>query len=236
MNKAKRFIFSLSTLIFFSGMALAAAPAYARGGSSGGGSNDAVEATSTTDNSSNTGTETETEVETHGQTLAEQFREQAKANLAGLKSQHTLAQRQKACEARQANLTNRMANAVRTAKTIKGVIDDKYTKVQDFYTSKSLNVTNYQTLKDAVDTAQAAAADSISALQATNTTIDCTSGNAAETVSAFRTAVGNTRDSLKAYRKALIALITQIHGASTSTTKTDQTDNTAQTNTTNSNQ
>jgi hypothetical protein len=129
-----------------------------------------------------------------------------------------------------------MANAVRTAKTIKGVIDDKYTRVQDFYTSKSLNVTNYQTLKDAVDTAQAAAADSISALQATNTTIDCTSGNAAETVSAFRTAVGNTRDSLKAYRKALIALITQIHGASTSTTKTDQTDNTAQTNTTNSNQ
>jgi hypothetical protein len=79
MNKAKRFIFSLSTLIFFSGMALAAAPAYARDGSSGGDSNDAVEATSTTDNSSNTGTETETEVETHGQTLAEQFREQAKA-------------------------------------------------------------------------------------------------------------------------------------------------------------
>jgi hypothetical protein len=230
MNTAKRFIFSLSTLIFFSGMALAAAPAYARDGSSGG-SNDAVEAASTTDSSSNTGTETETEVETHGQTLAQQFREQAKANITAVKSQHTQEQKQKSCEARQAGLTKRMANAVKAAQNLKGVIDDKYTRVQDFYTSKNLNVTDYQTLKDAVDTAQAAAADSISALQATNTTIDCASGNAAETVSAFRAAVGNTRDSLKAYRKALVALITQIHGASTSAENSA-----AQTNTTNTNQ
>jgi hypothetical protein len=236
MNKAKRFVFSLSTLIFFSGIALATAPVYARSASA----HDAVEATST----STTGTETETEVETHGQDLAQQFRQQAKAKIAAAKSQHSLAQKQQACTARQAGLTKRMANAVRNATVIKGVIDDKFTKVQDFYTAKNLNVTDYDTMKTAVSDAQAKAADSLSALQATDVTIDCTAGTAAETVSAFQAAVSSTRDSLKAYRTSLVDLINSLKGASTSTTKTDETQptdqttqtDTTQTNTTNTNQ
>lgn len=235
MKKIYRLLLSASTLLIFSGAASAAVHPGPPGVL-------ADEPSNTT--TSTSGTETDTEVQSHGLSLAQQFREQAKAKVAAAKSHHTLAQRQQACSARQANLTKRMANAVRTANTIKGVIDDKYTKVQDFYTAKSLNVTDYSTLKDATDTAQAKAADSLSALQATDVTIDCTTGNAAETVSAFQASVGDTRDSLKDYRTSLVDLINSLKGASTSTTKSDdsqqagdqtQTD-TTQTNTTNTNQ
>jgi hypothetical protein len=215
MNKAKRFVFSLSTLILFSGVALAAAPAYAQDDSSGG---------------SDTGNQTETEVENHGHSLAEQFRLQAQEKIAEKKAQvkeQTQEHRQKACEARKTSLTNRMSRAVTQAQNHKAVFDKIYTRVQDFYTNKHLNVSDYDSLKAKVDSAQADAAASIQALQDTDVSVDCTSSTVANSVSTFQTAVGSTRDSLKAYRAALVDLINSLKGASTGQDKTqDTTDNT----------
>lgn len=226
MNKAKRFVFSLSTLILFSGMALAAAPVYAEHGGPGGSDDTVLSATS---DDSTTGTQTETEVENHAHDLVEQFRIQAQDKVAQKKAQvkeQTQEHRQQACEARKSNLTKRMTNAVSQAERHKTVFDKIYTRVQDFYVNKNLNVSDYSSLKAKVDSAQAAAAASIEALKTTDVSVDCASSTVAQSVSTFQTAVGDTRDSLKSYRAALVDLINSLKGASTSTTKTDQNTNT----------
>lgn len=218
MNKAKRFVFSLSTLILFSGVALAAAPVYAQQGGADG----------------DTGSQTETEVENHGHSLAEQFRLEAQTKVAEKKAQvkaQTQEHRQQACEARKTSLTNRMSRAVNQAENHKAVFDKIYSRVQDFYTNKKLNVSDYDSLKAKVGAAQADAAASIQALQDTDVSVDCTSSTVADSVSAFQTAVGNTRDSLKSYRAALVDLINSLKGASTG--QSTSTDNTDTTNTTN---
>jgi len=174
------------------------------------------------------------EVENHGHDLAEQFRLQAQAKVAEKKAQvkvQTQEHRQQACEARKTSLTNRMTNAVSQAERHKAVFDKIYTRVQDFYTNKKLNVSDYDSLKTAVDTAQADAAASIQALKDTDISVDCTSSTVADSVSAFQTAVGSTRDSLKSYRKALVDLINSLKGASTG--QSDSQDTTDNTNTTN---
>jgi hypothetical protein len=226
MNKAKRLVFSLSTLILFSGAALATAPVYAEPGSSAHSPANAVMAAA---DDSTTGNQTETEVENHGHDLAEQFRLQAKAELAEKKAQikeQTQEHRQQACEARKSELTKRMSRAVTQAQKHKEVFDKIYTRVQDFYTNKQLNVSDYDSLKAKVDAAQADAAAGIQALKETDVSVDCTSSTVADSVSAFQSAVGSTRDSLKAYRSALVDLINSLKGASTGQSSADSTDNT----------
>lgn len=223
MNKIRRFAISLAALLLFSGVAMVSTAA-ARDGNSHSSTSDAVVADDTTTNDSSAGS-----------SLAEQFREQAREQLQAARQnakEQTEAHREQACTARKANLTTRMANSVRQAQTLKGVIDSFFTKVQDFYTAKNLNVSNYDSLKSDVVTAQTNAANSIMALQALNTDgIDCTSSTVADSVSAFRTAVSSTRDSLKAYRKSLVALITALKGASTGTGSTNNGDTSTNSNT-----
>ena len=228
MNKAKRFVFSLSTLLLFSGAAMAV-PAYADHGNSGVSDDVAVAS-----DDSATGVQTETEVENHAHDLVEQFKLQAQAKVAEKKAQvkeQTQEHRQQACEARKTALTKRMSNSVAQANRHKAVFDKIYTRVQDFYTNKKLNVADYDSLKAKVDAAQADAAASIQALKDSDISVDCTSTTVADSVSTFQAAVGNSRDSLKAYRAALVDLINSLKGASTG----QSTDNTTQ-NTTNTNQ
>jgi hypothetical protein len=232
MNKSKRFVFSLSTLILFSGVALATAPAYAEHGSSGSGSDDTTTVATASDDST-TGTQTETEVENHARDLTEQFRLQAQQKLAEKKAQvkeQTQEHRQQACEARKTNLTKRMSSAVAQAERHKAVFDKIYTRVQDFYTNKKLNVSDFDSMKAKVDSAQADAAASIQALQNTDVSVDCTSSTVANSVGAFQTAVGSTRDFLKAYRAALVELINSLKGASTGQSADNTQDTTNTTN------
>jgi uncharacterized membrane protein YheB (UPF0754 family) len=211
MIALKRFILSLSALLLLSGIALAA-PAMARDGISG---NASVE-------DSTTGSESQTEVENHARDLTEQFKQSAQADLAAKKAQikeQTQEHRQKACEARKTNLTKRMSNAVRQAQNHKAVFDKIYTRVKDFHDNKQLSVDNYDTLVANIDTAQADAATSISALQTLDISVDCASQTVAVSVSAFQQAVKDSRDSLKAYRSSITELIKALKGASTSADK-----------------
>jgi hypothetical protein len=224
MNTAKRFIFSLSALLLFSGAAMAA-PVYADHGNSG--VSDDVTVAS---DDSTAGAQTKTEVENHAHDLVAQFKLQAQAKVAEKKAQvkgQTQEHRQQACQARKSNLTKRMSNAVSQAGRHKAVFDKIYTKVQAFYVNKNLNVSDYAGLKAKADSAQAASAASIEALKTTDISVDCTSSTVAQSVGTFQTAVGNTRDSLKTYRAALVDLISSLKGASTgqSTDNTQDTTN-----------
>ncbi|MBX4201454.1 hypothetical protein KW803_00965 [Candidatus Saccharibacteria bacterium] len=209
MKIAKRFILSLSALVLLSGVAFAV-PAMATEGAD-----------------STTGTQTKTEVESHAKDLTEQLKTQAKTQLSEKKAAtkaQTQEHRQKACEARKANLTKRMSKAVTQANKHKEVFDKIYSRVKTFYEDKNLSVSDYDSLTADVDTAQAGAATSIEALSSLDVSVDCTSQNVAETVSTFQQGVKSTRDSLKTYRTSLTHLIKSIKGASTSTDKSTNTE------------
>lgn len=215
MKNIRRFTLSLAVLLLFSGVSMAL-----------------PHAAHSQDNSNDTST-------SESNTLEQEYKDMAKAKVDALRATHqaqSQQHRQQACEARKANLERRMSNSVRFATNHKAVFDKIYQRVQDFYTAKKLNVSNYDSLRSAVDTASTNAQTSIDALKALDTSnIDCTSQTVADSVSAFQTAVKDTRDKLKAYRATLVDLIKSLKGASTGANTTSGTDNnsTDTTNTTN---
>jgi hypothetical protein len=231
----KRFILSLGALLVVCGASLSGGSVLAEHGS-----DDSTQSQiEVSDATTTPPTDTENEHETqHSQTLREQFKTMAQEKVQNevktKTSDKSRDQKQKSCDARKANLTKRMANAVTAAQRHKEVFDKIYTKVQNFHDSKNLNVTNYDALKAAADKAQQDAADQIAALKSLDVSVDCTQTDSLATnITAFQTAVKSTRDSLKAYRKSIVDVITALHGASTSTTKTpDTTDNSSTNNTT----
>jgi hypothetical protein len=225
MTKIRRLIISSAAILLFSSVALAV-PVSARDGSSVEEPAGSVLGTppSTSEGTSDSG------LSSSGSSLADQFREMAKQKVEQAKQNHqeqTEVQREKVCGTRKANLTKRMATAVTVAERHKTNIDRIYAKVKDFYTTKQLNVSNYTDLTAKVDAAQTNAQVAIDALKALDVNVDCTSQTVANSVSAFQQAVSNTRDSLKAYRSALVDLITALKGASTSSNTSSSTDNTS---------
>lgn len=220
MNKIKRTITSLAALLLFSGAGMAV-PLSAHAEDSNMTANPPSSSDVSQSNDSTSGTNSE-----KSSTLANQFRELAQQKLQEKRKDvkaHTEAEREKSCNARKASLEKRMANAVTQAERHKKTIDEIYTKVKNFYTTKNLSVANYSTLTANVDTAQANAQASIDALKGLDVNVDCTSQTVADSVSTFQQAVSSTRDSLKSYRTSLVALITAIKGDSTSTDKTNST-------------
>lgn len=232
MNKLKRYLLNLTAVALLSGTA-AIAPVYARGTDSSGNNAGLKEVAAASASDTAIKTETQAEVENHTNALEEQFRSKAKSEISEKKSQtksQTQANRQQSCEKRKAALRQRMQNAVAQAERHKNVIDKVYSRVQAFYVGKNLSVAEYPSLNLAASNAQASAVDAISALQKTDVSLDCTSSNVAESVSTFRAAVSQTRDSLKTYRTAVVSLISSLKGASSSGQSTNTNSNTDKTN------
>lgn len=199
MNSIRRLALSLLAVLLFSGLAMTSAVSAHAGHAHG------------LDKSS---------------LLAERFRagaNQLYEKNKTLHSEHTQAQRQKACTARKANLARRMSNAVAQAKRHQAVFDKIYSRVKDFYAAKKLDVADYTALTAKADAAQSDSQAGIDALSALDVNIDCTSQTVVTSVSAFREAVRNARDSIKTYRTALVDLINSLKGASTGTDSSNNT-------------
>jgi hypothetical protein len=230
MNKPKRFLASLAALLLFSGVAMTTTATASNGRRS-------IPDTNSSSNVATASDDTSSSDESGSSTLTEQFREQAKEKLQAARQnvkEQSEAHREQSCNARKANLTKRMSNAVSRAQKHKEVFDKIYSRVKDFYITKNLNVSNYADLTAKVDTASSDAQSSIDALKALDVNVDCTSQTVADSVSAFQQAVKTTRDSLKTYRATLVDLIKSLKGASTgaNTSGDNSTDNST-TNTTN---
>lgn len=210
----------------FTGMAcsmvlLGAAPVWAEGSSHSGSDNShTVAETSPTssggsiprriDEASRAQTEQqqETSVRTDAKSLLESERKDAKAV-------HTLAQRQKACVARQKSFDTRSANFATAAQRHLDVFDGLFTKVQAFHDSKQLKVDSYDTLVTTAKAKQATAQTAVDVLKNTNVTLDCTSTDPASTVATLKTAVKNARTALQDYRTAIKNVVVGLKGAST---------------------
>ena len=191
MQTMKRLLFSLLAVVLFSGVALSV-PAAAI-------DNPPV-----------------SEVENHARDLMEQFKAQAQTTVADKKAQvtaKTQEQRQKACEARKANITRRMSKAVAQAEKHKAVFDKIYSKVQAFKTKKNLDVANYDNLIATTDQAQNDAEASITALKELDISVDCSSETVAQSLASFQSAVKSSRDSLKAYRESIVSFMKPVKAA-----------------------
>jgi sRNA-binding protein len=216
----KRLLFSLLAMIMFSGMAVSM-PATAL-------DKPPVSVVETPTSEDNTTTDSaKTQIKNQANDLREQFKAQAQANVAEKKAQvvaKTQEQRQKACEARKANITKRMSKAVTQAEKHKATFDKIYNKVQAFKTKKDLTVENYDSLVTAADKAQSDAQASITALKDLDVSVDCTSETVAQSLASFQVAVKATRDSLKTYRESITDLIKAVKAAVPATSDSSQTE------------
>lgn len=226
---------------------LAVAPVAADHGSDSGSGDSSTSSTSggsETETSTPTGTQTtstenEQEVadqtsETEVKTELASIREHAKQTLeTERKNGHekSLEARQKSCQARQAEINTRINNYATAAQRHLAVFEGLQTKVQNFYTTKKLNVTNYDTLLATAQAKQADAQKAVDALKALDVNIDCTSSDPAQSVAAVKTAVANARVALQAYRTAIKDLIVALKGASTAADNTTTTTTTTETTT-----
>lgn len=165
--------------------------------------------------------ETEPEPETttsHGQPaeIAERVAERKAAAKTMVAEKRETAQeksqeaRQAACERRQEKLTSAMANLSAAAGRHAAAFDSIFTRVQGFYDSGQLVVSNYDELVGAATEAQSAAQVEIGALGNLNVEIDCEDPDVAATVAAFRDSAAAARTALKTYRSALVDLISSL--------------------------
>lgn len=117
---------------------------------------------------------------------------------------------QQVCERRESNLQRVIPRLSTSAVTLVDRIDVMYDRVVGFYESGQLTVSNYDELKENVDTAQADAHAAVEALDEFEFEIDCENPNVGEQLDSFRTAVQDAREPIKEYRDALVELISSL--------------------------
>jgi hypothetical protein len=118
--------------------------------------------------------------------------------------------RQAACERRLERINAVMDNLSRQASNHLIVFNRFYDRVQEFYDSGQLTVSNYGELKAAADASKDAAALEIEALVQLDVEVDCTDPEVAVKVGAFKDSAEAARDALKTYRKSLVELISSM--------------------------
>lgn len=135
--------------------------------------------------------------------------------------QHTAEQKQKACEARAANINKRADNYAVRAQRHLDVFNKIFTRVQAFQANKQLDVANYDALVATATAKQAAAQAAVDQVKALDVNIDCTQADPASTVATLKAATANARTALHEYRKSIKDIVVALKGASTtSDTKT----------------
>jgi len=151
------------------------------------------------------------------------------------KKQHSVADRQKACTAREANLNNKITNYGAQATRQLTRLNDTYAKLQAYQADKQLSAADYASLVTAADAQKVGATAAVNALSALTVKIDCSSTDPAASVATVKTAVKNARTALQDYRKSIKAVLVTLMTAK-STTSSDNpstsTDNATDVNTT----
>lgn len=149
-------------------------------------------------------------------TKIEEHREQAKQKISEKRENaqvKSAEKRQEACERRVSIIEDKLNRMDQHANRLLGVIDSFYTKVTGFYEKGQLTVSNYDELLAAVDEAKATASAEVAAMADLSVDIDCTDPEVAVVIGSFREATSSARTALKAYRAALVDLISAMRAA-----------------------
>lgn len=132
--------------------------------------------------------------------------------------------RLKACEKRKSKLESSMSKISTRAEKLVGTFDKVYERVQGFYESGQLTVSNYDELNDAVALAQENAATEAATLSELESEIDCEDPEVAAEVSTYRVSTDEAKAALKEYKTALVALISSMRSAAADKSDSDTQD------------
>ena len=165
-------------------------------------------------------------------TESDSIRDQAKKQLAEArqknKTTRTVAAKQKACQAREKNLNNKIANYSKLADRKLEFYDTTFAKLQAYQTNKNLTVPEYGALVSTATAKQMAASVAVAALKDVSVEIDCSTTDPASAVATVKAAVVNARTALKEYRTAiknvLVVLMTAKNGDDNSDTTSKPTE------------
>lgn len=127
------------------------------------------------------------------------------------------------CERRQERLTQMLPRLSTGATTVLERIDTVFDRVQGFYEDGQLTVADYDTKVEAIVSAQATASTLVSALSESVPTIDCENMQLGVQLDTYRSATKDAREALKAYRAALVDLISALKAAAADQTSDNTT-------------
>ena len=163
-----------------------------------------AETTTTTNTSTDDQNETETETERENTPLSDRLKERTEGKLSAIKA--------KVCEKRVNVIKSIMAKAaVQGAKHL-DVFTKIATRVEEFYTTKKLTVSNYDALVADVTAKKTAAQAAIDAVK-NDTSFSCSDTNPIGKIDGFNDKVRAMHTALKDYRTAIKNLIVAVHQA-----------------------
>lgn len=133
---------------------------------------------------------------------------------------------QDVCQRRQERLASVMPRLTTGASSNKKVLDLMYERVQGFYADGQLTVANYDELDGNVAAAKADAETVLAAIESYEFELDCENPNVGEQLDGFRSSITAARESLKAYRTQLVALISAMRAEAAENSAANETENT----------
>lgn len=164
------------------------------------------------------------EIRDEARQAAESRREAKDARIAEIRAEaeaRKLTMQKERCEAREAKLQALVPKLSNSATRLKGVIDKVYERVTGFYASGQLTVQNYEELVEAIELAKANSESSLEALGSYEFEFDCETAGVGQQLDAYRTAVKETRESLRAYHKSVVDLISSLQSEHSRANRTD---------------
>lgn len=118
------------------------------------------------------------------------------------------------CDVRMKAVQMRSSQLTKRAKNMEDVFAKIASRVEEFYVSKGLSVSNYQTLVDAIATKKAAVDSALTEAQNAASSFSCTDTSTAKTqVQAYRVAMQKVISALKDYRTSIKNLIVAVRTA-----------------------
>lgn len=160
------------------------------------------------------------EIETHNSandstkirvsSLEDKAKQLLEAKRAEDKSNRSVADRQKACTARKAQLDRKFTKFTTEAKNALARYTTTFDKVQDYQSTNQLADDDYLQLVATATADKTAATGAVDALATVSTEIDCTADDPAITVTTVKTAVATAKSALKDYRSSIKAVIVSL--------------------------
>lgn len=161
--------------------------------------------------------EVESEVRTEAKDAAQgEIESESKGLIDRLKKtekEHSEADRQKNCAAAEKGLETKLSNLSKNASAFHVRIDNVLAMAIAYQKDNNISVNNFDALVATAQAAQTKSASSISALNALNPNLNCADANVAQNVAEFKVAAAQARTDLKAYKQAVIAVLTALEAA-----------------------
>lgn len=120
---------------------------------------------------------------------------------------------QKKCENMKDRITTVVPKMQKGVTQVKANLDKKFDRVKAIHEKGTLQTPDYDALATKVEEAKAQAETAISMIDPSSVTVDCAAKGLGTQLDSYRATVKEARTSLKAYRTALVNLVSAMHAS-----------------------